>query len=569
MPPAKSPQPNDEERSKLLGYVAWIAQAQLSCDKITKEQLEKSVAGYTMTRRLNRVEYNNTLRDLFGIDLRAGDLLPTEGGGGEGFDNTGATLFITPAHMEKYLEAAEYVLGRLLPAESKQTGSKGDTADSADAARLQDARRRLLIAMPGPDRQAAQAARQVLTPFMKRAFRRPVTTGEVSRYLGLFEKAVQRGDSFEQSLKLALKAILVSPHFLFLIEPASAQPGPYRIGHYEVAARLSYFLWASMPDDRLFQLAEEKRLHDDTILRQEARRMLRHSSARGLADNFAVQWLGLRPLGSIIRPDAKVFPEFNDELAKTFVEETTLVFDHLLREDRSVLDLIDGNYTFLNESLAKLYKIEGIQGKEMRRVSLTDPQRGGILGHAGILTVTSHPDRTSAVLRGRWILETLLGGEVPPPPPNVPILRDKDKKGKVLSPREQLELHRANTACASCHSRMDPLGFGLENYDMVGRWRTELEGKPLDTVGVLPSGEKFDGPEQLRKLLLEKRRGEYLRNLSRKMLGYALGRQLNRIDLCVVDACVDTLEKREFRPSGLVETIVLSYPFTHRYLEKK
>jgi hypothetical protein len=316
---------------------------------------------------------------------------------------------------------------------------------------------------------------------------------------------------------------------------------------------------------------------------------LRHPLARGLADNFAVQWLGLRSLGSIVRPDAKLFPEFDDELAKSLVEETVLFFDHVMREDTSVLEIIDAKYTFVNERLAGLYKLDGVRGKEMRLVQLTDPHpglkrlsiragaptkrrvqvtelhRGGILGHAGILTATSHPNRTSPVLRGRWILETLLGGEVPPPPPKVPELPAKDKTGKVLSPREQLELHRSKIACASCHSRMDPLGFGLENFDALGRWRTELDGKPLDTVGVLPTGEKFDGPQELKKLLLEKRRTEFLRNMSRKMLGYALGRQLGRQDLCVVDACVQALEKSGYRPSSMVETIVLSYPFAHRY----
>jgi mono/diheme cytochrome c family protein len=561
MPPPKNPQPTAAQRELLLAWVAKAAQFQVSCDKITPEQREKSVAGYTMTRRLNRVEYNNTVRDLVGFDVRPGDLLPSEAGGGEGFDNTGATLFLTPAHLEKYLEAAELVVSALLPADPAK-------APKVDPARLQAARQRLLVAKPGPDLAPRDAARKILTSFMARAFRRPATDKEIDRYLTLFDKANQRGDSFEQSLRLAVKGLLVSPHFLFLVETDPTQEGPYHLNHYQVASRLSYFLWASMPDDELFALARDQRLHDDEVLRKHALRLLRDPRSRGLSENFAAQWLGLRPLGPVVRPDAKLFPEFDDELARAMTEETVLCVDRVLREDQSLLELIDADYTYLNERLAALYKIDGVKGPDLRLVALTDAHRGGVLGHAGILTVTSHPHRTSPVLRGKWILETLLGAEVPPPPPNVPELRPKDKEGKALTMRQQLELHRARADCASCHNRMDPLGFGLENYDPLGRWRTELEGKPLDTVGVLPTGEKFDGPAELKKLLLDKRRPEYLRNFSRKLLGYALGRQLNRYDLCVVDACVAALEKGQYRPSRLVETIVVSYPFAHRYQGK-
>jgi hypothetical protein len=561
MPPMKAPQPKDEERAKLLAWVAKVGQTQVSCDKVTKEQIEKSVAGYAMTRRLNRTEYNYTLRDLIGFDVRPGELLPSEGGGGEGFDNTGGTLFTTPTHLEKYLDAAELVTAALLPADGK-------TPKKVDGAQWEAARKRLLVAVPGPKLEAREAARKVLTTFMNRAFRRPVTDKELDRYLSLFEKAQKRGDSYEQSLKLALKGVLISPYFLFVIEPAPEKEGPYRLGHYQIASRLSYFLWASMPDDELFQLAAAGKLHDATVLKAQVRRMAADPRSRGLAESFAVQWLGLRSLGVIVRPDAKLFPEFNDELASAMRDETVLFIDAIVRENRSVLEIIDARYTFLNERLAKLYKIDGVKGTEMRRVELKDPQRGGILGHAGILTVTSHPHRTSPVLRGRWILEELLGAEVPPPPPNVPELGAKDKKDKDKPPptlRQQLESHRSKTECASCHNRMDPLGFGLENYDVLGRWRTEEDGKPLDTSGVLPTGEKFNGPAELKKLLLEGRRPEFLCNLSRKLLGFALSRELNRYDMCVVDDCVKALEKGDYRALTLVDTIVLSYPFSHRY----
>jgi hypothetical protein len=557
MPPARSKQPRDDERQQLLAWVKLVADSQVSCDKLTEEQRQKSLVGFTMSRRLNRTEYGNTLRDLFGVDLHAGDLLPSEGAGGEGFDNTGATLFTTPVLLEKYLEAAELVLGTILPR---------TPARDKDQVRLDEVRRKLLTAVPGPKISPREAARKVIERFLPLAFRRPAVAQEIDRYVALFDKASAHGASFEQALKLALKGVLISPSFLFLTDSPPAKKGLYQLGHYEVASHLSYFLWASMPDDELFALAGRGRLHDPDVLRGQVRRMLRDPRSRGLADGFAAQWLGIRPLGVTIRPDAKLFPEFTDQLAAAMREETLLLFDTILRENRSVLEVISADYTFVNEALAAHYKLEGIKGPQMRRVKLDDPARGGVLGHAGILTVTSFPHRTSPVLRGRWVLEELLGADVPPPPPDVPVLNERRKGGSnPTTIRQQLEKHRAKAECATCHSRIDPLGFGLEKFDPLGRWRTEQGGAPVDSVGVLPTGEKFDGPAELKKLLLEKRRPEFLRNLSRKMLGYALGREVKRVDMCVVGDCVKALEQDDFRAFRLVETIVTSYPFLHRY----
>jgi hypothetical protein len=490
MPPAQSKQPTDNERHRLLAWVKHVVDARVCCDKLTNEQREKSLAGYTLSRRLNRIEYNNTLRDLFGVDVHAGDLLPSEGGGGEGFDNTGATLFTTPPLLEKYLEAADLVLATLFPTSAGRDKSRGD---KADAASLDAVRRKLLTAVPGPKLPPGEAARRILDSFLPRAFRRPTTATEVERYGSIFDKALQRGDSFDQALKVALKGVLISPSFLFLIETPPAKAGVYRPGHHEMACYLSYFLWASMPDEELFQLAGQGKLHDDKVLRAQVERMMRDPRARGLADSFAAQWFGIRPLGITLRPDGQLFPEFDEELAAAMRAETLLFFDTIVREDRSVLEMIDASYTFVNERLAALYKINGIKGSRMQRVHLDDPVRGGVLGQASILTVTSFPHRTSPVLRGKWILEELLGADVPAPPPNVPVLNEKKRKSQGLTVRQQLEIHRSKTECASCHKRMDPLGFGLENFDPVGRWRTEHEGKPIDSVGVLPSGEKFEG----------------------------------------------------------------------------
>jgi hypothetical protein len=317
----------------------------------------------------------------------------------------------------------------------------------------------------------------------------------------------------------------------------------------------------------LLDAADAGKLQSDDELRQQVQRMLRDPRAQALGDNFAMQWLGLNPLGTTVRPDAKKFPEFTDELATAMRAETAAFFTHLFTDNRSLLELLDSDYTFLNEALAKHYGIENVSGPEIRRVSLSDRNRGGVLTHASVLTVSSFPLRTSPVLRGRWVLEEILGSRVPPPPPDVPALKVEGDDGGVLSLREQLEKHRKDPQCASCHARMDPLGFGFENYDPIGRWRTEDGGQVLDTSGKLPSGEKFSGPAELKTILL-KRKNEVLRHLARKMYGYAVGRSLNKFDDCVTKEAVAALEKNGYRAPVLVEHIVLSYQFRHRYCKK-
>ena len=563
MPPAKKKQPSESERQQILDWVKHVAHSQVDYTKLTRAELEPLLAGPVMNRRLSRMEYNNTLRDLFGVDLHPGDLLPSEGGGGEGFDNAGATLFTTPVLMEKYLEAAELVLGTIFPA--PVSSEKAQKSTALETERLKAIRDKVLSAVPDDTQSVSDSARQVLASFIPRAFRRPVTAKEIERYLNIFKHAAQRGDSYDQALKVALKGVLISPSFLFLTETPAKKQGVYQLGDYDLASHLSYFLWASMPDEELSKLASEGKLHDEEVLRHQVQRMLRDPRARSLADGFAAQWLGIRPLGTTIRPDARLFPEFTEELAAAMREETVEFIYSIMSEDHSLLEIIDSDFTFLNERLAALYKIDGIKGTQMQRVHLDDTRRGGILGQASILTVTSFPHRTSPVLRGKWILEELLGTEVPPPPPDVPVLNERRREGDAQTVRQLLEKHRSKTECAGCHSRMDPLGFGLENYDPLGRWRTDQAGKPIDSEGVLPTGEKFRGSFELKQLLLEKRRPDFLRNLSRKMLGYALAREITRPDMCVVQDCVAALEKGDFRASRLLETIVLSYPFSHRH----
>jgi hypothetical protein len=383
----------------------------------------------------------------------------------------------------------------------------------------------------------------------------------------MFDRARARGDSFEASLRLALKGVMLSPHFLFLVEPEPKEGGVYRLGPYALAQRISYFLWSSLPDEDLLRAAGDGTLLEPETLRAQVRRMLKDPRSKALGESFACQWLELEPLGKTVRPDPKKFPEFDDELADAMKDEVIHAFHDVVASDRSLLELIDSNATFVNARLAKLYGIEGVAGREMRRVELHDKNRGGVVGMAAVLTVSSYPLRTSPVIRGKWILESLLGSKVPPPPPDAGSLAEPAADGAKLSFRERLEKHRTKPECASCHQKMDPLGFGLENFDPIGRWRTQDDGRPVDSIGQLPTGEKFESPAQLKKVLLA-RKDEVMTHLTRKMLGYALGRALNNFDKCVVDDSLKALKADGYRASAMIETILLSYPFQHRYAKR-
>lgn len=560
MPPEGKKQPSIEQRRKFVRWARSVAKKPDDCKQLASDRTINFYKGHVMSRRLSRAEYNNSIRDLIGLDLRPADRFPSDGSGGEGFENNGDALFTSAIHVEKYLDAAENILRTVL-----KPGAAEVKRYSAEA--LAAARARLLIAAPGPNLPPHEAARRIVARFAERAFRRPVESGEIERLLTVFDRAQRRGDSFETALKLPLKAVLISPHFLFLVEPEPEKDGVYELPDYPLASRLSYFLWASMPDEKLLRLAAAGKLHDERCLREQVRRMLRDPRSRGLAESFIPQWLGLGALGETVRPDPRRFPEFDDALADAMCQEPIRFFDNLIREGRSLLDLLDADYTFANERLARHYGIKGVRGSELRRVPLPDKNRGGVLGMAGVLTVTSFPLRTSPVLRGKWVLEDLLGSRVLPPPPDAGTLPKDDRNAEGLSFRKQLELHRSRSECASCHQRMDPLGFGLENFDPIGRFRSEQGGKPIDAIGELPSGEKFSGPRELRAVLL-KRKTEFLRTLSRKMLGYALGRQLYRFDDCVLDDALKALEADHYKASILPERIALSYPFRHRYVKK-
>ena len=407
-------------------------------------------------------------------------------------------------------------------------------------------------------------AAHILSTLARRAYRRPVTNADLAPLLDLYKDGRKDG-GFEAGIEMALRGILVSPGFLFRIErdPPKSVPGVvYRISDIELASRLSFFLWSSIPDDALLNIAEQGKLRDPAVLQQQVRRMLADARGNALVENFAGQWLYLRNLQSVL-PDPSEFPDFDDNLRQAMQQETELFFASMLREDRSVLDLLTADYTFVNERLARHYQIPNVFGNGFRRVTINNDDRRGLLGQAAILTVTSYATRTSPTLRGKWLLENLLGTPPPPPPDNVPSLKD-DTQSKALSMRQRMEQHRANVVCASCHARMDPMGFALENFDAIGRWRNRnSDGSPVDASGVLPDGSKFEGPAGLRNLLLQQP-AQFAGNLTERLLTYALGRGTEYYDAPVIRAITRDAARNGYRWSSLILGIVSSTPFQMR-----
>jgi hypothetical protein len=425
-------------------------------------------------------------------------------------------------------------------------------------------RRRIFICQPLKPSAEEPCARRILAALARRAWRRPVTDADVAPLMGVYAGA-RDGSSFDQGIEAALEALLVSPDFLFLREqdrPGSPPGSVHPVNDLELAARLSLFLWSSLPDDELLDLAAKGRLHDSAELEKQVNRMLADPRARALTDNFAGQWLYLRNLDHQ-RPDVFLFPNFNTRLRVAMKQETELFFASIVRENRSVLDFIDADYTYLNEPLAEHYGIDSVKGPAFRRVSL-DPAsgRGGLLGQASILTVTSYATQTSVVKRGKWILENLFAAPPPPPPANVPSLKSS-LNGRLLNAREQLELHRADPACASCHLKMDPLGFALEGYDAVGARRSQEHGHAIDVGAVLPDGTQFDGLAGLRGILLE-RKDQFTEAFTQRLLTYALGRGLEAPDMPTVRAIARAAAHDDYRIRTIILGIIRSDPFTLR-----
>jgi len=683
MPPKGKPNPTDDERKVI---VAWIDSVAIKVDCSGPRD-----PGRPTIRRLNRNEYNNTIRDLVGVDFKPADDFPSDDVG-YGFDNIGDVLSMPPILLEKYLSAAEKVIDKAItvpkqikvskdtfrpqnvrttlgpfanqqgkrialtqngaaffqydfpyeaeyilrargygeqagdelpklsiqydrnPVEEhnvdavegkakqyearvKVTAGRHDVRfaftndfedkDATDAKKKDrnlyievmeiegpfnpvlpappESHRRILFVSPTGVADRPSAARQILERFATRAYRRPVKPDEVARLMKLFQFADQPAEPFEQSVKHALKAVLVSPHFLFRIERDANPNNPeavHPVSQHELATRLSYFLWSTMPDSELTGLADQGKLREPGVLQGQIRRMLKDSKSSALTENFASQWLMLRTFATMT-PDRGTYRNFDPALRSAMVRETELYFDHVMREDRSVLEFLDSDYTFVNDRLAKHYGISGVTGSEFKKVALKDKSRGGVITHGSVLTVTSNPTRTSPVKRGKWILENILGTPPPPPPPEVPELEEDAKAVLTGSLRQRMEKHRENASCAVCHAKLDPLGFGLENFDGIGAFR-ENDGKfKIDPSGELPDGSKFSGPAELRKVLLSKS-DLFRRALADKMLTYALGRGLEYYDRCAVDDITSALKKGDDRFSALVIAIVESDPFQKR-----
>ncbi len=681
MPPVEDgrERPTHDE---FAAVAAWLEDKLFNIDcKLNRDP------GRVTVRRLNRVEYNNTIRDLFGVDVNSAEDFPSDDVG-YGFDNIGDVLSMSPLLMEKYLDAAEKISEmvvisadpakarnarfagkRLKPGGAAENRGDGYSINSvghviaehnfprdgeyllraqamADQAGdelakmefwvdgkpvhtfevkgqqapdeyemklrlsggnhrftaafpndfynpkaqrggkdrnlyvewlevagpldlrdddLPESHRRLIAVRPGEGRSVVDAARENLRPLLRRAFRRTVTDNEITRFVPLIELAISQGETFERGMQLALQGVLCSPNFLFRVEQDAKPNDPkerHDVSQFELATRLSYFLWSSMPDDELLAAAERGDLRQPAVVEQQVRRLIKDPRSEALVENFAIQWLNLRNLNEI-SPDPNKFPEFTPQLRDDMRRETELFFDHVMREDLSTLELLDGKFTFVNERLAKLYGIANITGDDFRKVALTLTGRRGLLTQASILTVTSNPGRTSPVKRGKWIMENFLDAAPPPPPPNVPSLEETQAVKPNASLREQLQIHRENAICNSCHRQMDDLGFGFEHFDAIGRWRDRDGQHDIDASGILPSGEKFNGSEELIGIL-KKRSRQFSRCLTEKLLTYATGRGLEYYDKCAVDKIIETHESSGHKFSSLITAIVQSEPFQMR-----
>jgi hypothetical protein len=679
MPPENKPQPTAAERALIT---RWVTELFFPCD------CNHPDPGRVTIRRLNRVEYNNTIRDLVGVNFKPADDFP-EDDTGYGFDNIGDALSLSPVLLEKYLTAAEKIMDAAIvtgpptngpvqhfqAAKLESTAPGGPFGDGArllsregevfvqaqlpaadeyilrarafgqqagpDPARMEfridgkaikvfdvtaveaapaiyetrvtlpagkkriaaayinnyvkpddpdpnnrdrnliidylevvgsitppppplaDSHKRIFICPPEHTNKA-ECARTIIASFARRAFRRPVAEEEIGRLLKLFKSVDADSGSFENSIKVTLQAVLMSPHFLFRGELQPEPGNPKRIhpiDDFALASRLSYFLWSSMPDDELFRQAERGTLRRN--LESQVKRMLRDPKAGALVENFAGQWLQLRNL-DLVMPDAKQFPDFDEDLRKAMRKETEMFVGYILCEDRSILEFIDADYTFANERLARFYGVPGLSGGDFQRVSLKGTRRGGLLTQASILTITSNPTRTSPVKRGKWVLENILGTPPPPPPPNVPNLKEGKEAALSGTLRQRMEQHRDNPNCVSCHARMDPIGFGFENYDGIGAWREKEGDFAIDASGKLVSGESFNGAAEFKLIFLKQKRDEFVRCLTEKMLTYALGRGMEYYDKCAVDQITKSLGKNRYKLSALVLDITRSTPFQMR-----
>ena len=577
MPPPGAPQPTVAVRARMLDLL------QNDIENFDFSTIDNP--GFELMRRLTHTEYDNTIRDLFGVRLDVTDRFPTELIGNSGFENSSNTLFLQSSLMERYIGAAQTIVDLALPVEPI-------TAVHFKTREL------IYIKTPDSFFTEKEASETVLSNFLGKAYRRPLIDEELLAATQQFTLARSSGLSYESSIKQVIQAALISPKFLLRVESGSESLGSYQVNEWELASRLSYFLWATMPDKELFDLAAEGRLSDPIVMEQQVSRMLRDEKANTLGDVFAAQWLGFHNVGTRIWLDPIDNPWCTDTLMTAMRDETSMFFMSLVRDNLPIRTLIDADFTYVNEELAAtLYDIEDVVGDHMRRIEVSDPNRGGILGHASILALTSNYTTTSPVKRGVYVLDTILGTPPPEPPPNVGVLSQELQEMREMSFREKVEMHSSNEYCRGCHSRIDPIGFSMENFSFFGQWRdtydfrvrvdseeeadesiminTESSPEPvtihfkttkrrISSQGSLPDGEDFDGPSGLKQALLKDRYEDLVRQVVSRMLSYSLGRQLEYYDEPAVRSIIAALEEGEFRFQTLIQKVVASYPFRYK-----
>ncbi|MBA62341.1 MAG: hypothetical protein CMJ76_08235 [Planctomycetaceae bacterium] len=535
MPPEDAEQPNSKERDAILKVLTD------NVDNFDYSTIRDP--GYEPARRLSNIEYDNTVSDLFGTELSPSSKFPADLSGKSGFDNSANTLFLQPRLFERFVHAADEISNTIL---SNENGP------------LQN---RLSISI-GP--QPTHALTSFLEDFLSRVFRRPATDQEKQRYRNLFVATYEKTNDRKMAYKKLIDTALISPQFLFKSEAVTTADEAYKIGHYDLANRLSYFLWASMPDAELFQLAEERMLFDKGVITEQIQRMLKSPKADTLGSIFGGQWLGFQHLGTRIRMDPIDNPWCTDTLMAAMREETSMLLNHAFRKNVSATELLLADYTFVNEELARHYRIPNVRGDNMRKINLTSPHRGGLLGQGSLLAVTSFPGRTSPIVRGNWVLTTVLGTPPPPPPPGAAEFEASIERRRDLSTSEKLALHRENQRCASCHDQIDPLGVALENFDFFGRYQTRSRGKSIDTQATLPDGTRFEGPAGLKLAIVGSYHEEFVKQLTRKLLSYALGRQLEYYDKPAIDSIYQQMQDNDYALHSLIEGIVHSYPFKNK-----
>ena len=539
MPPKKNDQPSYSEKKALL---KWLDREVVQFDYSSIDD-----PGYEQARRLTHIEFSNTLRDLLGLNMNLVEDFPIDLSGKSGFDNSANTLFLQPILMERYLGAIDKAVEATIPLEGNPTGKSP-----------------VLIVWPSNKEEELEAAGKIINRFLLRAFRRPPTNREVNEVSAVYNRSREKNEPFAIGIRRALGAALVSPVFLLKSEQVKETNESYQVDEFELASRLSYFLWASMPDDELFRMALEKRLGKPDEFARQVVRMLADSKSDALGNVFAAQWLGFDALGVRVRLDPIDNPWCTDTLMTAMKQESAMGFTSLVRKNKPLSDLIQSKTTYVNEELAKFYKLKGVKGNEMRLVAHTDKRRYGLFGQASVLAVTSSPYRTSPIRRGEWILDSLLGTPPPPPPPDAGELDEDIEENRKLTFRQKLEMHSKNPRCYSCHREMDPLGFSLENYDWFGRWRSESHGRLIDSKGRLPSGTEFEGPIGLRDVIVGEKLDDLARQITRKMLSYALGRQLEYYDVPAVRKILKVFKEDNYRLQTLLREVCSSYPFKYR-----